>query len=107
MTVITFIHSNKKGNKIIGRYLIKGYGFDVIVKDKTIKSPVIQSRYTRRNWCVALWRAGKCGLCEGWRGFGKHREHGEKDGLHHPSHPSRQSHRSGSNFRRTQEGTPQ
>lgn len=28
-----------------------------MVKDKTIKSPVIQSRYTRSNWCVALWRA--------------------------------------------------
>lgn len=81
MTVITFIHSNKKGNKIIGSHLIKGYGFDVIVKDKTIKSPIIQSRYTSSNWCVALWRYSKCGLCEGWRGFGKHREDSETDGL--------------------------
>lgn len=31
----------KKGNKIIGRHLIKGYGFDIIVKDKTIKNPFI------------------------------------------------------------------
>lgn len=38
MTVITFIHSNKKRNNIIGRHLIKGYGFDIIVKDKTVKS---------------------------------------------------------------------
>lgn len=28
------------------------------MKDKTIKSPVIQSRYTWSNWCVGLWRAG-------------------------------------------------
>lgn len=84
MTVITFIHSNKKGNKIIGRHLIKGYGFDVIVKDKTIKSPLIQSRYTWSNWCVALRRAGKCGLCEGWTGFGKHGEDRENDVLQHP-----------------------
>lgn len=26
------------------------------MKDKTIKSPVIQSRYTFSNWCLALWR---------------------------------------------------
>lgn len=70
-----YVHplKQKKGNKIIGRHLIKGYGFDVIVKDKTIKSPIIQSRYTWSNWCVALWRAGERGLCVGWRGFGKHR----------------------------------
>lgn len=31
----------KKENKIIGRHLIKGYSFGIIVKDKTIKNPFI------------------------------------------------------------------
>lgn len=61
----------KKQNEIIGRHLIKGYGSDVMVKDKTIKNPFIQPRYTRSNWCVDLWRAEKQSLCEGWKGFGK------------------------------------
>lgn len=41
-----------------------------MTKDKTIKSPVIQSRYTRSNWCVALWRVGSnVGSVKGGRGL--------------------------------------
>ena len=57
----------------------------VIVKDKTIKSPVIQSRYTRSNCYVALWRAGESGLCKGWTGFCKHHKHSEKDKSFYPA----------------------
>lgn len=40
------------------------------MKDKTIKSPVIKSRYTWSNWCVALWRVGSnVGSVKGGRGL--------------------------------------
>lgn len=57
MTVITSIDSNKKGGGgLIGRLLNEWHSFGMIAKDKTIKSPVIQTRYACSNWCVALWR---------------------------------------------------
>lgn len=56
-----------------------------MVKDKTIKSPVIQSRYTWSNWCVALWRDGSnVGSVEGGRHLVNTEENSEKNGRQHP-----------------------
>lgn len=41
VTVIAFVKQGKEKKKVIGENLIKGYSFDMTVKDKTIKRPII------------------------------------------------------------------
>lgn len=71
------------------------------MKDKTIKSPVIQSRYTWSNWCVALWRAGSnVGTMKGGRALVNNGENSEKNERWHREQTlSRQGYCLGSNFR--------
>lgn len=71
------------------------------MKDKTIISPVIQSRYTCSNWCVALLgREANAVLVNGGVGLvNMESKYGEQAGLLlHPSKPPRQGYCLGSNF---------